>query len=102
MKLSDLDPRWFDFDGQRAGFTFLCPHCRTTRIGCKSIPLPMRDQCEIFAAAFPENAGEIVPMKQDYSWSIVGADWDSISVSPSIDASASGHWHGTIKNGEVA
>lgn len=102
MKLIELDPRWFEFNDQRAGFTFLCPHCRVTRLACKTIPIAVRDQCVIFAREFPGNGGDVVPAKQDFAWTITGIDLHTLTVTPSIDASASGHWHGNITNGLIA
>ena len=101
MRLADLDPKWFQVDGQRAGVTFLCPHCRKTRVGAKSVSMPMREQMRVFANDFPNNDGEIVPMKQDFAWTITGDNWENLTVSPSIDASASGHWHGHVTNGKI-
>ena len=101
MKLSELDPRWFAADGQRAGFSFLCPHCRKTRLACKTIPLAFREQARIFAAEFPGNGGDIVLADDKFCWTITGADFASLTVSPSIDASKSGHWHGIITKGDI-
>jgi hypothetical protein len=81
MRLSELDPRWFEIGDQRAGFTFLCPHCKTTRLACNSVPIGTADP--------------------QFCWTITGADWNMLTVAPSIDASKSGHWHGHITNGEI-
>jgi len=35
------------------------------------------------------------------AWSIAGILPAELTVTPSIDASASGHWHGRITNGEI-
>ena len=90
MRLMDLDPRWFEFNDQRAGFTFLCPHCRKVRLSCKTMPISTRDQMKIFANDYPHNGGDIVPAKQDFAWTITGIDLHTLSVTPSIDASSSG------------
>jgi hypothetical protein len=34
-------------------------------------------------------------------WQRTGDTFNSISLSPSIDASKAGHWHGYITNGEI-
>lgn len=36
-----------------------------------------------------------------YLWQRSGEDFDTLTLSPSVDASKQGHWHGWIKNGEV-
>jgi hypothetical protein len=101
MKLTDLDPRWFYFDGRLAGLTFLCPRCRKARLSAKTVILSIREQCIIFARDFPANEGEIVPSKEGFTWTIVGMGFADLTVAPSIDASNSKHWHGTITNGEA-
>jgi hypothetical protein len=48
----------------------------------------------------PDNV-TIVPCKPNMVWNFVSKqDFGSISVTPSLDASSSGHWHGMITNGE--
>jgi hypothetical protein len=96
MRLSDLDPRWYTgLTGQpRAGITFLCPHCRETRLavgvhadGANMDPEPDNDR------SFGTPA---------HVWAMTGGDsWETLSLSPSVDASKSGHWHGFITNGEI-
>jgi hypothetical protein len=74
-------------------------------ISCKSVAMKISDQFEIFASAGIENDVRprygVVPMREDCAWGISGIDFETISVTPSIDASAAGHWHGFIANGEV-
>lgn len=99
MKLTDLDPRWYCVGSQenRVGFTFQCPHCPTaaeTRLaiavhldGTNMDPDP--DNPQQFAA------GETI-------WTVTGGSgFDDISLTPSVDASQHGHWHGFITNGEI-
>lgn len=98
MKLTELDPRWFGLEehGPRVGLTFKCPHCLSERIG----------------VAF-HHAGKAA-MENEYIlahhgaadgqhiWELAGQeDFATLTLSPSIDASKSGHWHGYITNGEV-
>ncbi len=40
-------------------------------------------------------------MKEDCAWTAASNDFDVMTVAPSIDASASGHWHGNITNGQI-
>lgn len=36
-------------------------------------------------------------------WDLLGQDdFETLTLTPSIDASASGHWHGFITNGEAS
>lgn len=107
MKLTDLEPRWIL--GNHV-FAFLCPHCRDFFLCCKSIPMSQRDQWALFEREFGEYWNEcVVPMREDTCWSITGtissdqqaAFPTDLTVTPSIDASASGCWHGFITNGEI-
>jgi hypothetical protein len=108
MKLTDLDPRWFDafyWDGDqrlhgRAGFTMLCPHCQKERLAVTMRKLKMGDQMRALSEAHPGNGGEIVP--GGYVWQgDINGDFSTLTITPSVDASNSGHWHGFITNGEA-
>lgn len=63
-----------------------------------------REQYDLYDKVFgTEHRGWgdlIVPCKAEFSWQFSGQDFETLTVSPSIDASASGHWHGNITNGE--
>jgi len=89
-------------------FAFLCPHCRKVWLTCKNIPMGHQAQWTLFGKEFgPDFSLLIVGAKEDCSWNIQGtatADGTfpaDLTVTPSIDASASGHWHGFITAGEV-
>lgn len=102
MKLTDLNPRGVldadiviggrnvhDTDRDGMGISFECPCCRgtarTTRL-----------------AVFFANPIDGKPPSDDHKlWARAGDSYDSMTLSPSIDASASGHWHGFIENGSV-
>jgi len=105
MKLLDLNPRWgvdadivlggvivHDENRVGMGMTFQCPCCvgtpRATRLGI-----------------FFSNPIDGKPPSDDYDahhlWFRTGTGFDHITLSPSVDASAHGHWHGFIKNGET-
>lgn len=98
MKLTDLEPRWLD----EHVFVFRCPHCRSILLSCKDAPMATRDQYRLFARELGEDWNRrVVGTKQDVAWRISSKDFESMSVTPSIDASASGHWHGHITDGEI-
>ena len=129
MKLSDLKPRWLTHNGERVAIMFLCPHCSAkgeARLTCFFKPaedLPMvpsdypieslagaNGQWLLFYEALKELGHpdpvegawhDVVSCKRSIAWTRVGDDFDSMSITPSIDASQSGHWHGFITNGEV-
>jgi hypothetical protein len=106
MRLSELQPRWIHPNV----FVFLCPHCQKDFLACKNIAMSERDQWAMFEKEFGEDWNTLViPMKPEFSWAISGtipqrlnASFpDDLTVTPSIDASASGHWHGFITNGMI-
>lgn len=97
MHLTELEPRWYESRGTRVGMTFRCPHCPAdaeTRLaiaihldGTNMDPDP--DNPQQFAAG-------------EHVWNVVGGSgFDDLSLSPSVDASKFGHWHGHITGGEI-
>lgn len=108
MRLIDLQPRWIERAGERVMFIFKCPHCpgSTTWLSCKRVAMKTSEQYDLIAAhcADLRDDGalhEVVSTKQDVAWTIIGDDFETMTVSPSIDASPSGDWHGFIRNGEI-
>jgi len=97
MRLVELNPRWFTTDDlKKVGLTFDCPHCLTQRLGVV-FHHAGRQQIEdaaILAVHGATDANHIWTLSSD-------EDFDSLTLSPSIDASASGHWHGFITQGEI-
>lgn len=111
MRLAELEPRWLINEPDRKLFIFMCPHCRKRWLSCKNFVLSVGDQIELFAKALKTDADEVcsgkhttvVPMKDAVCWKIEHHEsWDTLSVTPSIDASPSGDWHGFITNGAIA
>jgi hypothetical protein len=98
MRLVELNPRWYTATGLPgpAGMTFDCPHCRAQRLGVAFHHLGREaiEDAEIHA--------HIAGMFS--IWTISGehdGSFDGVSLSPSVDASKVGHWHGFITNGEI-
>jgi hypothetical protein len=94
-RLVDLEPRRYTLseDGPAAGISFLCPHCHTVRLG---VLLHHRGheamEDEYIRAHNPEGR----PI-----WTADGDDFETLTLSPSVDASHVGHWHGFIRNGQA-
>lgn len=106
MRLSALDPRWIERNGERIGVVFRCPHCVGEKfywLTCYRVPMGnFGDQHEALAPVISEgNLHRVVPVKRDYAWSFVGDTFETLSITPSLDASASGHWHGYVTAGEI-
>jgi len=111
VKLTDLKPRRI----HPCMFIFLCPHCREIWLACTTVPFMFKHQRELFEKEFGDDwPFKVVPANPDFAWT-VSSWWNSqtpneiaeeeifmsLSVTPSIDASASGHWHGFITQGEI-
>jgi len=95
-RLTDLEPRWVTpirFSVQLpTGVSFLCPCCGTQRL-----TINFRQPID------PDN------LLSDTGWRAVEPAWDrtgdsfeTLSLLPSIDFHASGHWHGHITNGMIS
>lgn len=97
MRLTDLEPRWYvaGEGGPRVGFTLNCPHC------------PADDLHRIAVAVHQDGLIDPEPDNPKcgaagYVWEMTGGDdWATLSLTPSVDASNAGHWHGFITNGEI-
>lgn len=101
MRLAELKPKWVVPNGWvgserfACGVTFRCPHCPETgqRIGVAFWP-PID----------PDGLVEKYSFKNWHplSWVRASGDtFDTLTLSPSLDISVAGHWHGHIVNGEV-
>ncbi len=99
MRLTDLEPRWGvdadiviggvsqHFEGRVGmGITFLCPCCKQTRLG-----------------VFFANPIDGLPPTDDATnlWQRTGEGFETLTLSPSIDASKYKHWHGFLQAGEI-
>lgn len=111
MRLVDLNPRWCSEYGLSAkqGVTFDCPHCRTTRLGVW-FDVPVSDHPPIDIARFKETLDCDHPEYQHdlhethlsgTHWHRDGDSFENLTLSPSIDASKFGHWHGYVTMGEI-
>lgn len=91
MRLTDLHPRCVT-DSQPAnaerclGLSFECPHCHTQRL--------------VVFFANPADGGASANVDQP-KWHREGTGWADLTLTPSVDASKSGHWHGFITGGEI-
>lgn len=115
MRLIDLAPRWFALSGRHGqGVTFACPHCtgpvaeRTRLAAAFANPLDGGAPIDLAPkvlwpalAPAPTNAPGIVTVPPGVHWTREGDAFDTLSLTPSIDASRSGHWHGFITNGAI-
>lgn len=120
MRLTDLKPKWMRRpDGEAVAIIFLCPRCVERGNGCDGKgrawltctfkELGNREQRELLERTLAQHqddfAGvrieDVVACKQ-HRWERDCKMLDRITITPSIDASASGHWHGHVVRGEIS
>ncbi|WP_158669489.1 hypothetical protein [Bradyrhizobium guangdongense] len=104
-RLIDLDPQWIMKDGKRVGFTFFSPVQRAGmgnsrwRQSCFPEPTSSDEQFALLGDAPVQHCNP------SCGWTIAGgienASFETMTVTPSIDGSAGGLWHGFITNGEI-
>lgn len=94
MRLTDLNPRWYAHGNSPdvVGITFDCPCCRTQRLG-------VLFKEEIDRDGLPN---DVHWARTDRKWHREGDTFETLTLSPSVDASGVGHWHGSVTNGAVA
>lgn len=96
MKLIELEPRGIIINGysERVGMTFECPCCRGTAKATRLAVYFIKDVVGDHGEALHVN---------NIAWTVTNPlDFDTITVSPSIDASNESHWHGFIQSGTVS
>lgn len=106
MRLTELDPRWLMLDGRRAGFMFRCPTDAKFYQTCFFEPTPRRRQDEAIQAQITDGYHQLVQQcNESCGWKPAGAVesllFETLTVTPSLDGSAGGLWHGFITNGEI-
>lgn len=99
MRLIELDPKWIVKEGKRVGFTFRSPTDPKWRQSCFENPPPRREQWELF------EDDDVQGCNPSAHWAVAGgienASFETMSVTPSLDGSAGGLWHGHITNGAI-
>ncbi|HSX21520.1 MAG TPA: hypothetical protein VLE97_01945 [Gaiellaceae bacterium] len=105
MRLVELAPRWIELDGEKVGFVFKSPTDQRWYQSCFFRKLPFREQCKLLQTlgltteGFPSNVQTCNP---DCAWTWVsGTSFEDITVTPSLDGSKGGLWHGCITKGNI-
>ncbi|HEY8593328.1 MAG TPA: hypothetical protein VIL42_10765 [Sphingomicrobium sp.] len=108
MKLAELDPHWLTRGGRRFGLIFRCPtdHAWWQVVIVEPAPIfrGADSQFEAIKRSGAATDGKWQPANAAAPWridNIEQATFDDVTVSPSIDGSAGGLWHGFITNGEI-
>lgn len=117
-KLLEFEPRWIERQGERIGIAFLCPCCRNAVLTAYWNTPPfiagdsedaqlglvtklMQNWGPAYVGFINRNGYDIVPCKRGYNWTLTGDNFETMTLTPSIDASAASHWHGSVINGEI-
>lgn len=88
--------QWSGSDPYYESFTFDCPHCRKQRLAAHFTP-------PIDPAGLRAKYGWPETLTQGrLKWKRTGETFETLTLEPSLDFSASGHFHGSIHNGEVS
>lgn len=99
MKLTDLNPKWLA-DGKM--MVFDCPHCQKIKVSVIFAPMGMGmgTQCDILEEALGDDT-PFIPCNPESRWNMSNNDFETMSITPSLNAQPAGHWHGHITNGQV-
>jgi hypothetical protein len=77
---------------------------------CKRVPMTRTAQCELWKDQFDWDqeyqeaewgSVTVILCKPECAWTMSTSDFETMTVTPSIDASAAGHWHGYLAAGEI-
>ena len=103
MRLSELNPKWVVGNYRDAAGLEQYSDSRSgmgLRFDC-----PFHRQQHRLVVMFRNPIDGGPPSMNENLWQRDGADFENISLSPSIDATSTHHdfgcWHGYIKNGEI-
>ena len=109
MRLADLNPRWseaYGRPGDRIGITIDCPGACCAGKTLSEIEAgdkPSDQTKERLFIPFANPPGGAAPFQTTGAlWQRTGETFDDLTLTPSVDASAWGHWHGFICDGGIA
>lgn len=102
MKLTDLNPRWVAAENRHGmGIAFSCPHCKEIRLAVFFANPIDGGAAWTGKAHLAETHGLEDHHVGVILWQRTGETFETISLTPSIDTSHFGHWHGYVTNGEI-
>ena len=96
MRLIDLEPAWLTPDV----FIFKNPTGGDMWLTCKRVVMSSDEQYALVENSKYEEHN-VVPCNPASTWKFVGNDFNTMSVTPSLNADKSGNWHGYITKGEI-
>lgn len=106
MTLLELDPRWAcDADIVIGGVKhhYNNRHGMAVSFDCPCCIKAKRETIQRLAVWFANPIDNLPPTDDATTlWNRVGETFETLTLSPSIDASKYGHWHGFITKGEIS
>lgn len=90
-RITELHAEWVEQDRRVVGVRFVCPNCRACTIGVLFENPPDGGAPAPNVQKPHNNAGR--------RWQRTGDTLETLTIRPSIDASAYGCWHGFVTNG---
>jgi hypothetical protein len=105
-RLVDLFAEWIIRNGRQVGVKFACPSCPqvegavTLCVLFENPPdggLPWPDDDAICG----NNPVLVEGVRHVLRWARTGETLEMLTLSPSVDCSACGHWHGIVAQGEA-
>jgi hypothetical protein len=97
-RLVDLFAEWTVRDGRRVGVNFACPHCKQVE-GAPTLAVLFANPDD-GGAAWPDDP-QCLGNNSGKRWTRTGDTLETLTLSPSVDCSACGHWHNVVANGEA-
>jgi hypothetical protein len=119
MRLLELDPRWLIEGGRKVGFVFKCPTdpkwwqtCffeAGRKLMCCTLEVCQNNRDDAncphsqlgLVAAADVDPSWVQGCTASCAWGHGDLDFATLTVTPSLDGSAGGLWHGFITNGEI-
>lgn len=112
MRLTDLNPKWVAEEGRSGqALLFQCPHCKKAYLfvavanpldGGSPMQLHKYDILyPILEKAFGGSDKIPTVIPPGVHWTRIGESFENVSITPSVDASASRHWHGYVTDGSI-
>ena len=114
MKLVDLNPRWVNDHDAPAdalqGVSFDCPCCVGRPDKASRLAIFFANPVSMDPPANISGPGHIARLEANHLtdhhvgsvlWQRTGDTFETLTLSPSVDCSKWGHWHGWIQNGTI-
>lgn len=97
-RLSDHFADWITVDGRHIGVKFVCPSCPQIE-GAPTIGVLFANPPDGGAAHPPDP--KVLGDNEGRRWQRTGDAIETMTLSPSVDCSQCGHWHGFVVVGEA-